>query len=79
MKIIILILAHDDGWYHICQSIWKSYMNTHPHINSYFIKHRSDMTNDFLLENDTIYIKGNESMIPGCLEKTIQSIIFILN
>lgn len=79
MNIIILILANDDGFYPQCQSLWKSYMNTHPHIKSYFIKYKDELSTNVVLDNDTIYIKGKETLIPGCLDKTIKSIQFILN
>ncbi len=78
MNIIILILAHDEGWYPECQSLWKSYMNTHPNIKSYFIKYNNNLTNDIVLDKDTIYIKGSESLVPGCLDKTIKTIQYIL-
>jgi len=78
MKIIILILANDSGIYLECQKLWTSYMNLHPNIKSYFIKLDSQIKNDILLDNNTIFIKGNESIIPGCLIKTITSINYLL-
>lgn len=79
MKIIILILANDNNIYLKCQSLWKKYMNLHPNIKSYFIKFKKDISKDGYLEDDTIYIDGEESLKPGCLIKTIESINFILN
>ena len=78
MKLIILILANDSDVYLECQNIWRSYMNTHSNIKSYFIKYKVGLDNDVILENDTIFINGNESLIPGCLVKTIKSIEFLL-
>jgi hypothetical protein len=78
MKLIILILASDNDLYLHCQNMWRSYMNTHPNIKSYFIKYKLDLSDDILLENDTIFINGRESFIPGCLVKTIKSIEFLL-
>jgi hypothetical protein len=79
MKLIILILANDNNLYLECQQIWKSYMSNHPFIDSYFLKYNSNLDDEIKLENDTILIKGNESLVPGCLDKTIKSIEFILN
>jgi len=79
MKLIILILANDTGIYLECQKLWQIYMNTHPNIKSYFIKYKSDLLEDIVLENDNIFIKGDESFIPGCLDKTIKAIEFCLN
>jgi len=78
MKLIILILANDTELYLECQKLWRLYMNTHPNIKSYFIKYKSNLTQEVVLENDTMFIKGTESMIPGCLDKTIKAINFCL-
>ena len=59
MKIIILILSNDSGHYLECQNMWRSYMNTHPNIKSYFIKYKVGLNDDVILENDTIFINGN--------------------
>jgi len=78
MKLVILILANDTKFYLECQKLWRMYMNTHPNIKSYFIKYKSNLNQDVALENDNIFIKGTESMIPGCLDKTIKAINFCL-
>jgi hypothetical protein len=78
MKLIVLILASDTGVYLECQKLWKIYMNTHPNIKSYFIKYKSELLEDVVLENDNIFIKGEESFIPGCLDKTVKAIEFCL-
>ena len=78
MKLIILILANDNDIYIECQKLWKKYMNTHPNIKSFFIKYKLGLTQDIILEGDTIYINGNDSLMPGCLIKTIKSIEFLL-
>jgi len=60
------------------QKLWQTYMNTHPHVKSYFIKYNENLQHDIVLDNDTIFIKGRESYIPGCLDKTIKSIEYVL-
>ena len=83
MKLIILILANDNEHYLQMQNLWRKYMNTHQNIKSYFIKYNINKINDnkdIFVEEDTIYIKGDyESIIPGCLDKTIKSFEYILN
>jgi len=78
MKLIILILANDSDIYLKCQKLWQIYMNTNLNIKSYFIKYKVGLCEDVILENDTIFINGNDSLIPGCLVKTIKSIEFLL-
>jgi len=78
MKLVILILANDNNTYLPMQKLWQTYMNTHPHVKSYFIKYNENLQHDIVLDNDTIFIKGRESYIPGCLDKTIKSIEYVL-
>jgi hypothetical protein len=74
----MLILANDSGIYLECQKLWRIYMNLHPNIKSYFIKYKVGLDDDVVLENDTIFINGNESLIPGCLVKTLKSVNYVL-
>lgn len=76
MKIVILIIAHDAKNYVELQDIWSSYMNTHPNIKSYFIKCRENVVEPYIEEN-TIYTNGTESLVPGILIKTLESIKFL--
>lgn len=78
MKLIILILANDNYAYTQMQELWRKYMNTHENIKSYFMKYDSTLESDIEIINDTIFIKGHESYIPGCLDKTVKSIDFLL-
>lgn len=82
MKIIFLILANDTDYYLKMQELLRKYMNTHKNIKSYFIKYNLQKLHDdkdIFIDDDTIYIKGSEeSFIPGCLDKTIKSIEYIL-
>jgi len=79
MKILILIIAHDDGYYIDMQKLWRIYMNRFDNIKSFFIKYNNNIDSDILVQNDTIYVKGNDSYIPGCLDKTIKSLEYTLN
>ena len=75
-SLIILIIASDyiDNYVKM-QQIWKLYMNTHPHIKSFFIKENNQLTTPLLIDedNDTIYVKCEPSLSPGVLIKTIKS------
>lgn len=81
-EIIILIIASDNTDYYIkMQKIWNLYMNNHPHIKSFFIKENINIDNNLIVdeENNTIYIKCEQSLIPGILIKTIESFKYIHN
>lgn len=81
MNIIILIISSEATHYNQMKQIWKKYMNIHKNITCYFIEFNEKIVNDVEMDdiNNTIYIKGTETYIPGILDKTIKSIYFILS
>jgi hypothetical protein len=57
----MLILANDDGGlYSALQTVWKRYMNSSSQIDAYFIKGRLDQTEEFVLEQNSLFIKTQE-------------------
>ena len=78
MRLLVLILANDNAEYNEMQSLWRIYMNKHPNITSFFIKYKEDLIEDIVINDDVIFIKGKESVIPGCLVKTVRSIEYLL-
>lgn len=79
-QIIILIIASDNTDYYInMQNVWKLYMNTHPHIKSFFIKENNNMHENILVDDNTINVKCEPSLVPGILIKTIKSFEYIYN
>jgi hypothetical protein len=81
MNIIVLIIASDDWPQYIeMEKLWRTYMNNHPNIKSYFIKCNPGLEiNAYIKEDEnTIYIKQEETYRPGILSKTIESIDFFL-
>jgi hypothetical protein len=78
MRLIVLVLANDNAEYNEMQNLWRIYMNKHHHISSFFIKYKEDLIEDIVINDDVILIKGRESVIPGCLDKTVRSIEHLL-
>ena len=79
IKIVVLIIASDfENHYIEMQAIWKKYMNTHPNIVSYFIKSDKNIQDNVVLDGNTIYVKNEESLIPGIYYKTIEAIKYCL-
>lgn len=81
MKIIILIISNQASHYNQMKEMWKKYMNKHENIKCFFIEFNIVINQQILLDetNNTIYIKGNETYIPGILDKTIKSIQYIVS
>jgi hypothetical protein len=79
IKIVVLIISSNfENHYIEMQNIWKKYMNTHPNIVSYFIKSDINLQDDIVMDENTIYVKNEESLIPGIYHKTIESIKYCL-
>ena len=84
MKLLVLIIAHDEPIYIKMQEQWKRYMNKIDDIKCYFLKYKSELTNNIEINEteNTIYIHGDsktETIRPGALDKTIKSLEFLLN
>lgn len=79
MKIIVLILAHDQGHYLTMQRLWLKYMTLHPGVECFFVK--SQPTGPTFISEDThtIYVTGPESIHPGGLIKTVGAIEAVLD
>ena len=59
MKVLILIISSDDiPVYEKHHTVWRTYMNSAPMIDSYFIKYHEELTG---LHGDTFYLSGTES------------------
>ena len=51
----------------------KSYKSNNNNIIFYFYCYKEDLQEEYMIEDDVIYIKGVESYVPGILEKTIKA------
>jgi hypothetical protein len=50
----------------------KSYKSNNNNITFYFYCYKEDLQEEYIIEDDVIYIKGTETYVPGILEKTIK-------
>lgn len=75
-KTLVLIICSDDlPLYKRLQQVWKSYMHEDPeHFECYFIRSDPKLSSEFLIKKDVIWSKGQESLIPGLLNKTLLSL-----
>lgn len=81
MNVVILIISSTNlPHYEYNKQVWFSYMNTHPSIDSYFIEYRGNTgdNQEVLLENNTLYFKGEESFA-NILSKTYYSFHYFMN
>ncbi len=81
-KVLILIIASDNFPgidltfpYPELKKIWRSYMHTCPdNIEAYFIQGDPNLSSPYEIQEDIIWCKTEENVIPGILNKTILSI-----
>lgn len=80
LKILVLVIASDDlPVYKELQAIWKSYMHLDPdHVEAYFIRGNPNLSTDFEIQEDVIWSKTDENVIPGILRKTVLSLEALL-
>jgi hypothetical protein len=73
IKILVLIIASDDlPVYGKLQKLWRSYMHIdYKHVEAYFIKGDPSLATNFVIKDDIIWLKTDESLIPGILNKTL--------
>lgn len=72
-KILHLVLysndTHYDNMYEITREYYKKFGNVH----TIYYKYNPLLRESYLLNGDILEIKGNESYIPGILDKTLES------
>ncbi len=72
-KLLVLIIASDDLPVYVeDQAIWRSYMHLDPdHVESYFLKGDPHLTTSYEIDGDVIWVKTEENVTPGIINKTI--------
>jgi len=78
MKIVNLVLYNDDVKYVKMRNILQKHYAKYQNVTTIFYKYDNSLQNDIELCGDILNIKGQETYIPGILEKTIVAIEYIL-
>lgn len=75
-RILNLVLCSNIGayesMYYITRSLYAKYKNV---VTLYYM-HKSNIINEYELIGDILYIKGDETFIPGILIKTVKAFIY---
>ena len=89
MKILHLILYsnisdginNEDIIYEKMKNIQEQYYNIYePNVKTYYIKYnKNDDNHEYVLQGNILHINGDESNIPGILDKTIKSLEYFKN
>jgi len=80
VKILHLVLySSDNGPYDKMKMTTEKFYKKFKNVNTIYYKFTNDLKNDIELKDNILHIKGNESYIPGILEKTIKSFDYFKN
>ena len=75
-KLLVLIIASDDyPVYGELQKLWRSYMHyDKDHVEAYFIRGNDALETTHAFQEDVLWTKTPENLIPGIVNKTILSL-----
>jgi len=62
-----------NGVYFELHQQWLRYMNSNPEITVFFITLTRNIDKEYIIEGNTMWIKGTESFTPGIYEKTVRA------
>lgn len=79
MKILLLIISSQEEPYRSFEKLCRYYIFSHSNIDSYFIEFSSQINDNYQISNSKIIFKGQESVIPGCYEKTKLALKYLFN
>ena len=73
-RVLHLVLFSHDVYYDSMYALLSPYYASCPNVRSYFYTFSPDISGEFELSGDILYIKGTETYIPGILDKTIKAL-----
>jgi len=76
MKVLLLFIYSEDAYYRQMMDIQKKYIHKFDNVESYFIQMREIQINEIEIENDIIFVKGEEKLL-NILYKTIMSLDYL--
>ena len=73
-KILNLILYSETTPEYIeMYKLLSVYLKKQNKIKYYFYAYNPNINDEYIIKDDIIYIKGEESLVPGCLDKTLKA------
>ena len=80
--ILLILVSEDNKCYNEMKIIVNSYCNLYKdshNLKYFFIQLNESIPDSILVKENNIYVKGKESIIPGILKKTMESLNYINN
>lgn len=79
MKILNLVLYSNNHYFDAMKDLTSTYYKKFQKVKTLYYKYTPSLQQDILLDEDVLHIKGNESLIPGILLKTLKAFEFAFN
>lgn len=84
VRILVVVIYNENSGngnnlYKELKQQWLRYMNINPAVKSYFICMKEDLHEEYLVTDDTVFIRGTESFVPGIHVKSCESIKVLLD
>lgn len=78
MRILMLVLMSEGQPYDQFRAVWRRYMKSHPNIDCYFYMGNPNLASDYLLDDDTLWIRISNSL-PDIFERTMRAFRYFVN
>jgi hypothetical protein len=78
INILLLFIYNDNNEYNEMLKIQRLYVHTHKNIDSFFVTYRENQDTDVIIENDFVYVKGQEGFL-NILNKTLKAMEYLTN
>jgi hypothetical protein len=73
---LVLYSSDNGGPYDRMRDMTNKYYKTFPFVTTYYYCFKPDLPSEFELKGNILYVKGDETFIPGILQKTIDAFEF---
>jgi len=78
MRVLLLILDSEGHPYDQFREVWRKYMTSHPNVDCYFYRGNPNLSSDYVLDNDTLWIRIPETH-PHLFERTVRAFRYFVN
>ena len=79
MNFLNLVLTSDDKYYNMMYDITSNYYKKFNNVKTIYYMFSNEIEDDYMLDNNILYIKGNETFRPGILDKTVKTFLYFKN
>jgi len=78
MNVLLCIISNEDSpTYLRHKELWRTQFHSHPEVECYFIEFHP--SKHLIIENDTFYVRGIETLTPGIRDKTLECFKYFID